>query len=145
MVELVDAPSASTAPITGLQRNLYESVHNNGWRAHTLRSWPVDLFTNVKKKRLHERGTTIFANSLPAMEAKAAITSSVAEKPSELQSETRATDVAFDLLGFTLTIDGNTVTLSHEAIRAMSHVISNLESETVEKLRREMAAERGPY
>jgi HNH endonuclease len=62
-----------------------------------------------------------------------------------VQSETRATDVAFDLLGFTLTIDGNTVTLSHEAIRAMSHVISNLESETVEKLRREMAIERGPY
>jgi hypothetical protein len=81
MVELVDAPSASTAPITGLQRNLYESVHNNGWRAHTLRSWPVDLFTNVKKKRLHERGTTIFANSLPAMEAKAAITSRLRKNP----------------------------------------------------------------
>jgi hypothetical protein len=62
-----------------------------------------------------------------------------------VQSETRATDVRYDLLGFTLTIDGNTVTLSHEAIRAMSHVISNLESETVEKLRREMAIERGPY
>jgi HNH endonuclease len=62
-----------------------------------------------------------------------------------VKSETRATDVHFDLLGFTLTIDGQTITLSHDAIRAMSHVISNLESETVDKLRREMKAERGPY
>jgi hypothetical protein len=56
-----------------------------------------------------------------------------------------ATDVHFDLLGVTLTIDGQPLFIPQEALHPMRTLVSEAESSLVSQLRKEMAAERGPY
>ncbi len=56
-----------------------------------------------------------------------------------------ATDVHFDLLGVTLTIDGQPLFIPREALSPLHTLVGEAESELVKRARREMAAERGPY
>jgi hypothetical protein len=52
--------------------------------------------------------------------------------------KTGASDVHYDLLGVTLTIDGQVIVLAYDVVRALSHLILSAESEAVDKLRNEM-------
>jgi hypothetical protein len=56
-----------------------------------------------------------------------------------------ATEVHYDLLGVTLTIDGKALYLPQEAISAMSSLVHDAAGTALAKLRREMEAERSPY
>ena len=64
-------------------------------------------------------------------------------KVEELKGLMRATGLHYDRVGITLTIDGQLLFIPHDAVRAMSHLLSSHEQEEVNRLRREMAAEQG--
>jgi hypothetical protein len=63
----------------------------------------------------------------------------------KLKRMMRATDVHFDLLGITLTIDGQPVFIPTEAMSALGALTRQAETQVLDRVRREMAAERGPY
>jgi hypothetical protein len=66
-------------------------------------------------------------------------------KIDEIKGQMRASAVHYDLAGITLTIDGGPLFLPFEEVRAMSYLLSTVETEAVDQLRQKMLAERGPY
>ncbi len=63
----------------------------------------------------------------------------------DLKRLMHATDIHFDLLGVTLTIDGQPLFIPQEALSPLRTFVGEAESELVKRARKEMAAERGPY
>ena len=66
-------------------------------------------------------------------------------KLTKLLKVMHATEVHYDLLGVTLTIDGKALYLPQEAISAMSSLVHDAAGTALAKLRREMEAERSPF
>lgn len=55
-----------------------------------------------------------------------------------IRAKTGASDVHYDLLGITLTIEGQVIVLPYDVVRALSHLVMSAETEAIDKLRREM-------
>jgi hypothetical protein len=62
-----------------------------------------------------------------------------------LKRHMRASDVHYDILGVTLTIDGEAVYIPQVAMSSLSALMHIAEDEVLSLARREAASERGPY